>query len=238
LHPFQLYCRLRKKSPTPFSAYFFWGDMFLLSSSPERFLKLTGKHVETRPIKGTRPRGLTHIEDEQLKNDLLSSEKDHAENIMIVDLLRNDLSRVCEPHSVQVPALCALESYAAVHHLVSVVQGTLKKEYTAVDLLKATFPGGSITGAPKIRAMELIAEIEPTARGPYCGSLGYIGFQGDMDCSIVIRTFGIKNKKITFQAGGAVTLDSDPAAEYEETLIKARALQLTLTESNSYDFVD
>jgi para-aminobenzoate synthetase component 1 len=154
---------------------------------------------------------------------------------MIVDLLRNDLSRVCKDHSVQVLQLCQLESYAAVHHLVSVVTGMLHDDLGAVDLLRATFPGGSITGAPKIRAMEIIAELEPTRRGPYCGSIGYLGFNGDMDSSIVIRTFAIKDREVTFQAGGAVVADSDPSAEYEESLIKAKALRNALT---SYDFID
>ncbi len=186
--------------------------------------------METRPVKKAHARAVKNQnEDEMLANELLMSEKDHAENVMIVDLLRNDLSRVCEDHTVKVPQLCALESYATVHHLVSIVTGTLQKNLTAVDLLKATFPGGSITGAPKIRAMEIITEIEQRARGPYCGSMGYIGFNGDMDMSITIRTFAIKNQVATFQAGGAVVMGSDPLAEYEETLAKARALRNSLT---------
>jgi len=149
---------------------------------------------------------------------------------MIVDLLRNDLSRVCQDHSVRVPQLCGLESYATVHHLVSVITGKLQESFSAVDLLRATFPGGSITGAPKIRSMEIIQAIEKTARGPYCGSIGYIGFDGDMDLSITIRTFAIKNHTAIFQAGGAIVLDSEPLAEYEETLTKARALFRALVE--------
>ena len=234
LTPFDLYQRLRLCNPAPFSAYVNAGDTIIASASPERFLKLTQGHVESRPIKGTRPRGKTPIQDQQLANELLASEKDNAENIMIVDLLRNDLSRVCQDHSVKVPQLCSLESYATVHHLVSVVTGQLQPQYTAIDLLRATFPGGSITGAPKIRAMEIIAEIEPTRRGPYCGSIGYIGFNGDMDCSITIRTFCIKNNRVTFQAGGAVVADSDPVAEYEETLTKSSALRKVLL----HDFAD
>jgi para-aminobenzoate synthetase component 1 len=228
LSAFQLYCQLREVNPAPFAAYLCFDDVVIASASPERFLQLKNQQVETRPIKGTRSRGLTAEQDQQFINDLLQSEKDHAENTMIVDLLRNDLSRVCGDHSVQVPSLCRLESYATVHHLVSVVTGKLQNEKHAIDLLRATFPGGSITGAPKIRAMEIIAEIEPTCRGPYCGSVGYIGFNGDMDTSIVIRTYAIKNNVVTFQAGGAVVADSDPLSEYEETLIKSAALRRVL----------
>jgi para-aminobenzoate synthetase component I len=227
--PFELYRHLRALNPAPFAAYLNFNDTIIASASPERFLKLTADYVESRPIKGTQPRGKTLAEDEALKNLLMQSQKDKAENVMIVDLLRNDLSRVCADGSVCVPQLCGLESFATVHHLVSVVTGKLLKNMTAIDLLRATFPGGSITGAPKIRAMEIIAAIEPTARGPYCGSIGYIGFNGDMDSSIVIRTFALKNNKISFQAGGAIVLDSDPQAEYEETLTKARALRQALS---------
>lgn len=227
---FQLYQRLREINPAPFSAYLSFGDEVLVSASPERFLKLSQHQVESRPIKGTRPRGKNPEQDRAFAFELMNSEKDHAENVMIVDLLRNDLSRVCEDHSVQVPTLCGLESYETVHHLVSVVTGKLKSALGPVDLLQATFPGGSITGAPKIRAMEIIAEIEPTPRGPYCGSIGYIGFNGDMDLSITIRTFAIKENCATFQAGGAVVLDSDPVAEYEETLTKISALRRALVE--------
>lgn len=230
LTPFNLYRKLRAINPAPFAAYINLADCVIASASPERFLKLTEKHVETRPIKGTRPRGKNQHEDEKLAQELLASEKDHAENVMIVDLMRNDLSRVCEAHSVFVPQLCGLESYATVHHLVSVVTGKLRTELAAIDLLCAAFPGGSITGAPKIRAMEIIAEIEPTQRGPYCGSIGYIGFNGDMDSSITIRTFAIKNNVVTFQAGGAVVADSIPLDEYHETLTKSRALQRALIE--------
>lgn len=230
VEPFDLYQRLRNINPATFSAYFCFEGTVIASASPERFLKLVQHKVETRPIKGTRPRGKTEQEDKQWSEELLHSEKDHAENVMIVDLLRNDLSRVCEDHSVRVPQLCGLESYATVHHLVSVVTGTLQKQFNAIDLLRASFPGGSITGAPKIRAMEIIAEIEPTKRGPYCGSMGYIGFDGNMDTSIIIRTFAIKNNWVTFQAGGAIVADSDPLEEYKETLTKANALRRALTE--------
>lgn len=225
---FQLYQKLRKRNPATFSAFINSPEVVIASASPERFLKLQDHHVETRPIKGTRPRGKTAEEDLALAQELVNSEKDRAENIMIVDLMRNDLSRVCLDHTVQVQKLCGLETFATVHHLVSVITAQLKPEITAVDLLRATFPGGSITGAPKIRAMEIIAEIEPHQRGPYCGSVGYIGFNGDMDTSIIIRTFAIKNNRVTFHAGGAVVADSDSRGEYEETLDKARALKKVL----------
>lgn len=226
--PFDLYCHLRSLNPAPFASYLNLADTVVASASPERFLKVNCGRVEARPIKGTRPRGKNNIEDAKLARDLLESEKDRAENVMIVDVLRNDLSRVCEDGSVHVPQLCELESYAAVHHLVSVVTGQLRPGMTAINLLRASFPGGSITGAPKIRAMEIIAEIEPVSRGPYCGSVGYIGFNGDMDLSITIRTFVIKDKQITFQAGGAIVADSDPMMEYEETLTKSRVLRKAL----------
>lgn len=231
---YDLYLELRLTNPAPFSAYLNFENFSLVSASPERFIQLVDKKVETRPIKGTIKRGSTPVEDKVLSQRLLKSEKDVSENVMIVDLLRNDLSKVCEDHSVKVTQLCGLESYASVHHLVSVVAGILKSEKDAIDLLCATFPGGSITGAPKIRAMEIIAEIEPTKRGPYCGAIGYIGFNGDMDTSIVIRTYAIKNRKITFQAGGAVVLDSNPIDEYRETLIKAKALQRVLLHDFAY----
>jgi len=234
LDPLILYGELRAINPAPFAAYIKFGETILLSASPERFLQLSNGCVETRPIKGTRRHGCTATEDEQLKTELLTSEKDRAENIMIVDLMRNDLSRVCADHSVQVTQLCGLESFSTVHHLVSVVTGNLKSNYNAVDLLRATFPGGSVTGAPKVRAMEIIAEIEPTVRGPYCGSIGYIGFDGTMDLSITIRTLALKNKLITFQAGGGIVADSDPVLEYEETLTKASALQKLLRNNNDF----
>ena len=220
----RLYRRLRRRNPAPFAAYLELGATTVVSASPERFLELRGRQVETRPIKGTRPRGATPAEDARLGNELLASAKDRAENVMIVDLLRNDLSRVCRDHTVLTPEICALESFATVHHLVSTVTGELRPGLDAVDLLRATFPGGSITGAPKIRAMEIIAELEPTARGPYCGAIGWLGADGWMDTSITIRTLAIKDGRLAFQAGGGIVADSDPAAEYEETLDKAKAL--------------
>lgn len=227
--PFDLYQRLRDINPAPFAAYLNLGETVIASASPERFLLLRGDRVETRPIKGTRPRGETPEADRALADELLASEKDNAENVMIVDLMRNDLSRICRDHSVKTPEICILESYATVHHLVSTVEGRLNPGAGAVDLLQATIPGGSITGAPKIRAMEIIAELEPTWRGPYCGNVGYISFTGDMDTSIVIRTYAIQGSTVTFQAGGGIVADSDPAAEYEETIDKAQALMDALT---------
>jgi para-aminobenzoate synthetase component 1 len=224
LDPFALYRRLMAINPAPFAAYLNFGETVIASASPERFLSLRNGWVETRPIKGTRPRGETPEEDERLAAELLASEKDNAENVMIVDLLRNDLSRVCRDGSVNVPELCVLEAYATVFHLVSTVVGEMRPGLGAVDLLRASFPGGSITGAPKIRAMEIIAELEPTQRGPYCGSVGWFGLDGGMDTSITIRTYAIKDGWATFQAGGGIVADSDPAAEYEESLAKARAL--------------
>ena len=222
--PFDLYRRLRRRNPAPFAALLDFGPVALVSASPERFLSLSEGQVETRPIKGTRPRDADPALDERLGQELLASEKDRAENVMIVDLLRNDLSRVCRDHTVRTPEICVLESFATVHHLVSTVTGELKEGLDAVDLLRATFPGGSITGAPKIRAMEIIAELEPTRRGPYCGAIGWLGGDGWMDTSITIRTYALKDGKVAFQAGGGIVADSDPAAEYEETLDKARAL--------------
>src|SRR5439155_23913828 len=180
--------------------------------------------VETRPIKGTRPRGRMPEEDRRLAAELLASPKDRAENVMIVDLMRNDLGRVCEFGSVAVQHLCRLESYPTVHHLVSEVRGRLRRGLTAVGLLAAAFPGGSVTGAPKVRAMEIIAELEPTARGPYCGSLGWLGFDGAMDTNILIRTFTAGRGWLQFPVGGGIVADSDPEREYEETLHKAEGL--------------
>ncbi|KQP37793.1 aminodeoxychorismate synthase component I [Methylobacterium sp. Leaf106] len=219
--PFSLYHRLRETNPATFGAYLSFGALTIASSSPERFMKLQGRAVETRPIKGTVRRVEDPAEDRALGEALQANVKERAENIMIVDLLRNDLSRICEPHSVKVPVLCGLESYASVHHLVSVVTGTLRQGLDAIDLIAATFPGGSITGAPKLRAMDIITEIEGDARELYCGAIGAIGFDGSLDTSIAIRTVFMDEARAVLQAGGGVTLLSDPAAEYEETLTKA-----------------
>jgi para-aminobenzoate synthetase component 1 len=230
--PFALYRRLRKRNPAPFAAYLAFDDLAVLSASPERFLRLDDKRlVETRPIKGTRPRGLGPMHDAALGRALAESAKDRAENVMIVDLLRNDLSRVCRPGTVRVPELFALEQHPTVHHLVSTVLGELAPGADAVDLIRAAFPGGSITGAPKVRAMEIIAELEPTQRGVYCGSIGYISATGAMDTSIVIRTCLALGGQVYFQAGGGIVADSDVELEYRETLDKARALIETLVES-------
>ncbi len=224
-HPLWLFGRLRERNPATFSAYFDLGDFAIASSSPERFLEVNSHGaIETRPIKGTRPRAADPGIDQGNADELRHSPKDRAENIMIVDLLRNDLGRVSEYGSIQVPSLCQLESYRTVHHLVSVVRGRLRKGKDAVDLLRAAFPGGSVTGAPKIRAMEIIAELEPTARGPYCGSLGFIGFDGAMDTNILIRTFTIGKGWVQFPVGGGIVADSVPEQEYEETLHKAEGM--------------
>jgi para-aminobenzoate synthetase component 1 len=224
--PLALYRRLREFTPSPFGAYLDLGEAIIISASPERFLSYDAatRLVETRPIKGTRPRGANREEDARLRAELESSEKDRAENVMIVDLLRNDLSRVCSASSVQVPSLLALEEHPTVYHLVSTITGQLETGHSQVDLLHACFPGGSITGAPKIRAMEIIAELEPTVRGPYTGALGYWSLTGTMDTSIVIRTFVVLNDRVYFHAGGGVVADSNPLAEYQETLDKASAL--------------
>ncbi len=230
-HPFELYRTLRRVNPAPFAAYVDAGDAVVVSASPERFLRVSDGVVETRPIKGTAPRGLTPMHDMALEQALRESEKDRAENIMIVDLLRNDLSRVCEDHSVDVTELCVIERYPSVHHLVSTVVGRLQPGRGPVALLRASFPGGSITGAPKVRAMEIIAELEPTRRSVYCGSIGYIGFDGALDTSIVIRSFIVKEGTAYFQVGGGIVVDSEPQKEYTETLAKAGGL-LTALEAH------
>ncbi|HEX6984739.1 MAG TPA: aminodeoxychorismate synthase component I [Planctomycetaceae bacterium] len=222
--PIDLYARLREANPAPFAAYYAAGDWAVVSSSPERFVQVRDGEAETRPIKGTRPRSLDPAQDERLRSSLQASEKDRAENVMIVDLLRNDLSKVCRPGTVRVPELCSLETYETVHHLVSAVTGTLEPGKTAWDLIAACFPGGSVTGAPKVRATEILRELEPTARGPYCGSLFYVGFDGACDSSLLIRTAAVKGGWVQFGVGGGVTASSDPQAEYEETLDKARGM--------------
>lgn len=219
-----LYLRLRQRNPAPFAAWFDLGDAQIVSASPERFLRVQAGRVEARPIKGTRRRMAWPEANLFAGEELLQSEKDRAENVMIVDLLRNDLSRVCEPDSVRVTQLCGLETYQFVQHLVSAVEGTLAPGKTAVDQLRAAFPGGSITGAPKIRAMEIIAELEPTARGPYCGSLGYIGFDGSADLNILIRTITASRGWWLFPVGGGIVAQSSPEREYEETWHKAEGL--------------
>jgi para-aminobenzoate synthetase component 1 len=223
--PWTLYRRLRCINPAPFAAFLDFPDVVVLSASPERFLRVdAGGHVETRPVKGTRPRGLGPEHDAALGAALEESAKDQAENLMIVDLMRNDLSRVCAPGSVHVPELFTLERYATVHHLVSTVVGELAAGMDALDLLRAAFPGGSITGVPKVRAMEIIAELEPSERGVYCGTIGYWSLTGELDSSIAIRTAVAQAGRVYFSAGGGIVADSDPEQEYRETLDKARGL--------------
>jgi len=226
-----LYRRLRARNPAPFGAYLEFAGAQVASISPERFLRLdaTTRAAEARPIKGTRPRGTTPGKDAALARELLESEKDRAENVMIVDLLRNDLGKVCRPGSVRVPKLFALESHPTVHHLVSTVTGELADCADAFDLLRAAFPGGSVTGAPKIRAMQIIAELERAPRGLYCGAIGYVSATGAMDFNIPIRTIVLRDGSATFHAGAGIVWDSEPAAEYEETLAKARTMIDALT---------
>jgi para-aminobenzoate synthetase component 1 len=219
-----LYLRLRERNPAPYAGYFDLGEWQICSASPECFLTVRDRQVETRPIKGTRGRSPTPEADLFAGDDLTASEKDRAENVMIVDLMRNDLSRVCTAESVHIEQLCRLETYAFVKHLVSVVRGELRPECSPLDLLRASFPGGSITGAPKVRAMEIIAELESTARGPYCGSLAYLGFDGAMDASILIRTITAGRGWWQLPVGGGIVAQSDPDDEYRETWHKAHGM--------------
>lgn len=223
---FDLYRRLLALSPAPFAACLSLpGGSGLASASPERFIRLHADgRIETRPIKGTRPRGATAQEDDSLALELEHSVKDRAENLMITDLLRNDIGRVARIGSVKVPVLCGVERFASVHHLVSVIEGQLKPGLGPVDLLRATFPGGSITGAPKIRAMEIVDELEVSRRGAYCGSVAWIGFDGAMDSSIVIRTLTVTPDRIVAQAGGGIVADSDPGREHDEMMVKISPL--------------
>lgn len=230
--PWAFYRTLRRCNPAPFAAYLSDGPVVFASSSPERFLSLRADVVEARPIKGTCRRAADPDMDRSLAAALLASEKDRAENVMIVDLLRNDISRVCAPGSVEVPQLCGLESYASVHHLTSVVRGRMRQGLGAIDLIEVSFPGGSVTGAPKIRAMNIITELEKVARGLYCGSIGYIGFDGAMDLSIAIRTAVIGAGRAVVQAGGGITLLSEAGAEYGESLTKADSLFTAFAAAN------
>ena len=224
LDALQVYRQLRAASPAPFGALIQIGNRSVISSSPELFLKKTGRDVVTRPIKGTRRRGAAADEDERLRAELLARPKDDAELTMIVDLERNDLGRVCEYGTVQVPVLKALESHPTVHHLVSTVEGRLRRDCDVVDLLRATFPTGSITGAPKIRAMQIIDELEPTRRAAYTGAIGAIGFDGDLQLSVAIRIVELHGRNAWFQVGGGIVADSEPEAEFEETLVKATGI--------------
>jgi para-aminobenzoate synthetase component 1 len=220
----QLYRRLRTVNPPLFGAYLGFPELTVMSASPEEFLHVRGHQVRTRPIKGTRPRGATPAQDRELARSLEESVKDRAENLMIVDLMRNDLGRVCRIGSVRVPRLFGLEAHPTVFHLVSTVTGELEEGRDAVDLLRASFPGGSVTGAPKIRAMEIIDELEPHRRGVYCGGIGMLDFAGNLHLNMVIRTLVRVGDSFYFHVGGAIVFDSDPADEYEETLHKGRGV--------------
>lgn len=228
LSSYELYRDLRRFSPAPFGAFLNFERFNILSNSPERFLKCIDRKLETRPIKGTRPRGKDTESDLKLRKELLNSEKDRAELLMIVDLERNDLSKISKVGTVKVPELFVIEPYANVNHLVSTVVGTLKDDFSAIDVIKATFPGGSITGAPKIRSMEIIEELEPTKRNVYTGSIGYIGFDGNMDLNIAIRTIVKEGENVYFQVGGGMTWGSNPSDEYQETLDKAASIMKAL----------
>ena len=219
-----LYERLRRVNPAPFAGLMRWDDWSVVSASPERFLRVDGRDVETRPIKGTRRRKRGPEADLFTRDELRESEKDQAENVMIVDLLRNDLSRVCEAGSIRVPQLCGVETYETVQHLVSEVRGRLRDDASVWDLFRVTLPGGSISGAPKVRAMEIIAELEPTSRGPYCGSLFYVGANGQSDSNLLIRTFVQRHGWLQLGVGGGIVAQSNPADEYEETLTKAAGM--------------
>jgi para-aminobenzoate synthetase component I len=222
--PVTLFGELAERNPAPFSAYLETGEVTIVSTSPERFLELRGGEVRSSPIKGTRPRGSGAEQDLRLARELTQSPKERAENVMITDLVRNDLGRVCEPGSVRVPVLCGLESFATVHHLVSTVAGRLRPDRDRIDLLRAMFPGGSMTGAPKVRAMEVIDELEGEERGIYSGGVGYLSLDGALDFNIVIRTILCGGGRASLRVGGGIVADSDPEAEYGETLAKGRAL--------------
>lgn len=228
-NPYDLYRRLRERSPAPYAAFLSIHQGHVVSCSPERFLRLRDGLVETRPIKGTRPRGLNAVDDQRLAIELLRSEKERAELLMIVDLERNDLGRVCIPGSIQVEELYRLEPHPTVFHLVATIAGALRPGLDAVDLLRATFPGGSITGAPKIRAMQIIDELESAPRHLYTGAIGYFGFDGGSDLSIAIRTILLQDGRASYQVGAGIVWDSDPESEYEETLAKGRALHEALS---------
>lgn len=224
IEPFSLYQRLREVNPSPFACFLNFDGVKIISSSPERLIKLSGRIVQTRPIAGTRPRGENKMGDKKMEKELILNEKERAEHIMLVDLERNDLGRVCEYNSIKVDEFMVLEKYSHVIHIVSNIKGRLQKGKDAFDCIRACFPGGTITGVPKVRCMEIIDELEKHRRGPYTGSAGYISFNGDMDFNILIRTFVIENNNLYFQVGGGIVADSIPEKEYEETLHKAEAL--------------
>jgi para-aminobenzoate synthetase len=230
--PFDLYRLLRRRNPAPFAAYLKLGEMAVVSSSPERFLSVDReRRVEARPIKGTSSRSDDVAQDEALRAELTEDEKTYAEHLMIVDLLRNDLGRVCEVGSVGVPELMIVEDYATVHQLISTVSGVLAPNRSAPECARACFPGGSMTGAPKERTMEIIDELEDEARGVYSGAIGWFGIDGAMDLSIVIRTIVMRPGRTTIGAGGAIVMQSDPEDEFDEILLKARAPMATIAEA-------
>ena len=226
--PWTLYQRLRTINPSPFSAFADFGSFQVVSASPERFLRVQGRTVETRPIAGTRPKGKTAVETARLRQDLILNEKERAEHLMLVDLERNDLGRVCRYGSVRVDEMMVLEEYSHVIHIVSNVRGTLQPTARPMDLVAAAFPGGTITGCPKIRSIEIIDELEPVRRQLYTGSLGYIGYTGDMDMNLLIRTALVARDTVYVQTGAGIVADSDPGREFEETMHKAQALMETL----------
>ncbi|MBU3144735.1 aminodeoxychorismate synthase component I [Clostridium sp. CF012] len=225
---YEIYKDLRHINPAPFAAFMNFEDFNIICSSPERFLSIRNRMVETRPIKGTMPRGMDASEDLKNKNILINSEKDKSELLMVVDLERNDLSKVCKPGSVNVTELFKLEEYSTVFHLVSTVIGELKEGIGPLECIKACFPGGSITGTPKIRSMEIIEELEPVRRNIYTGALGYLGFDGNVDLNIIIRTILVKDERAYFGVGGGITWDSNEECEYDETIDKAKALMRVL----------
>ncbi|MDR3618880.1 MAG: aminodeoxychorismate synthase component I [Paludisphaera borealis] len=229
VEPLDLFLRLQQESPAPFSAFLRWRNLAVVSASPEWFYQTRGDLITTRPIKGTRPRGATPEADQALAAELSASVKDRAELTMIVDLERNDLGRVCRFGSVHVVDSLVLESYAQVHHLVATVEGRLRPEIGPIDVIRAVFPGGSITGAPKIRAMEIIDELEPTRRSLYTGAIGYLGRGGASGFNIAIRTVLVEGDRVSYQVGGGIVADSDPEAEFEETMHKGKGLRRVLT---------
>jgi para-aminobenzoate synthetase len=232
IDPLRTYCCLRQISPVPYGALLRLGSLAVLSASPERFVTIDAqRRVESGPIKGTRPRGATPEADKRLREDLARHEKDRAENVMIVDLVRNDLNVVCEVGSVHVPKLCEVETYAQVHQMVSAIRGTLRPGASSVDCVRAAFPGGSVTGAPKIRTMEIIDGLEDGPRGVYSGALGWFALSGAVDLSIVIRTIVVDADHVTFGIGGAIVASSDPEEEFEETLVKSSAMVSAIAAS-------
>jgi para-aminobenzoate synthetase component 1 len=238
LTSWEFFEKLSAASPAPFSAFLSCGEFQIVSSSPEQFLRMSGSHIVTRPIKGTRLRAADPTRDAQLAYELQTDPKELAELVMITDLLRNDLGKVCEFGSVQVPELAKLEKFAQVQHLVSTVEGRLRNGVTHFAAFASCFPGGSITGAPKFRAMEIIDELEPVSRGPYCGAIGYLGFNRESQLSIAIRTAICVAGKIRFNVGAGIVADSDPSAEYEETLAKARGFFAALQTKEFVPSVD